>query len=134
MDLSKQTLFRLMRDRMDFLGERQRILAQNVANADTPNYRARDMQQVDFLDAVRRSATRVAPVMTNTAHMPPATPPTKFATDRVKRTYETSPDGNNVILEEQMMKVADTQMEYQTTSMLYKKYVDMMKMAASKGV
>jgi len=133
MDLSKQTLFRLMRNRMDFLGERQRILAQNIANADTPNYRARDVQPVDFLDAVRRSASRVAPVMTNAAHMPPATPPTKFATDRVKRTYETSPDGNNVVLEEQMMKVADTQMEYQTTSTLYKKYIDMMKMAASKG-
>lgn len=129
MDLSKQALFQTLNQRMRYLGERQKVLAQNVANADTPGYHARDMQPVDFVEAVQRSMHRQPMAATQVGHLPPVTPPSAFAIDRVKRTYETKLDKNNVVIEEQMMKVADTQHEYGVSTQLYKKYIDMMKMS-----
>ena len=53
MDLKKLTLFRMMSDRMDWLTQRQQVLSQNVANADTPQYGARDLKPIDFKGSVR---------------------------------------------------------------------------------
>ena len=43
--------------------------------------------------------------------------------------YETTPDGNAVILEEQMAKATETALDFQLTSNLYRKYVGMMRIA-----
>lgn len=129
MDLGKQSLFQMMKERMVFLGERQKVLSQNIANADTPGYQARDMRKMDFTEAVERSMHRVAPSITQVGHLPPVSAPTTFAVDKVKKPYETSPDKNGVVLEEQMMKVAEVQQDYTLNTTLYKKYTDMLKMA-----
>ena len=57
----------------------------------------------------------------------------KFASDRERRPFETSPDGNSVILEEQMAKVAETQMSHQLTTQLYRKHLNMFKIAIGRG-
>jgi flagellar basal-body rod protein FlgB len=129
MDLSKQPLFRMMTERMAFLGQRQKVLAQNVANADTPNYQARDLKAFNFQAQVERESRRVTPSQTQSGHLPPVSAPDTFKVERVRKPYETSLSGNGVVLEEQMGKVAETQVDYQTTAQLYRKYVDMMKIA-----
>ena len=129
MDLSKQPLFRMMTERMGFLGQRQKVLAQNIANADTPNYQARDLKPFNFRAQLERESRRVLPAATQAGHLPPVTTPETYRSERVRKPYETSVSGNGVVLEEQMGKVASTQIDYQTTAQLYKKYVDMMKVA-----
>jgi|SRR4051812_28555129 flagellar basal-body rod protein FlgB len=129
MDLSRQTIFKLMQERLGYLGQRQKVLAQNIANADTPNYQARDMQPVNFLKALDEQQARLQPAATNGRHLPPLHPAAQFKIDGMKRPYETKPDKNSVVLEEQMVKLSDTQLSYQTTTSLYKKYTDMIKMA-----
>ena len=74
MDLSRQTLFRIMQDRLGYLGQRQRVLAENIANADTPNYQARDMAPVNFLQALEQQEKQLQPAQTQAGHLPPPGP------------------------------------------------------------
>jgi flagellar basal-body rod protein FlgB len=50
MDTGTLPLFKAMSQRMSWLGERQKTLAQNVANADTPKYLAKDLKPMSFGD------------------------------------------------------------------------------------
>ena len=65
---------------------------------------------------------------TQTGHLPPVHRVSAFKVEGEKRPYETKPDKNGVVLEEQMVKLSDTQIAYQTTTSLYKKYSDMIRM------
>ena len=48
MPVSDIPLFSMLRTRMQWHQERQKVLAENVANADTPNFRTRDLKPLDF--------------------------------------------------------------------------------------
>src|SRR5487761_1715476 len=60
MDLSQVPLFAALSKRMAWLTERQTVLAQNVANADTPGYVAQDLPEPDFRKYLARSTAKVA--------------------------------------------------------------------------
>jgi len=130
MDLSKQTLFRMIAERISYMGERQKILSQNVANADTPNYQARDLKPLNFKDQIASEMRRVTPVMTQANHLPPVTPSEPFSVLKDKRPYETSLDKNGVVLEEQAMKVSQNSGDFAATTAIYRKYLTMFKLAA----
>lgn len=130
MDLSKQTLFKMISERMAYLGQRQKVLAQNIANANTPNYQARDLKPLSFKDAVRNEMHRVTPVMTQANHLPPVTKPEPFAVEKQKRPYETSLDKNGVVLEEQAQKLSQNSGDFSATTAIYRKYLTMFKIAA----
>ena len=132
MDLFKQTLFKMMGERMSYLGQRQKVLAQNIANANTPGYQERDLKPLNFKDQVSRELHRVTPAMTQANHLPPVTPSEPFEIQKQKRPYETSLDKNGVVLEEQAQKIAATQVDYQTTTAIYKKYIGMFKLVLSR--
>jgi flagellar basal-body rod protein FlgB len=126
-------LFRLISARLGWLGQRQVTLGQNLANADTPDYRPRDLRPADFgrlVRALRDPASGVALVRTERAHLEHA-PSARIglAAGATDSRYETTPDGNAVILEEQMAKATETALDYQLTSNLYRKYVGMMRIA-----
>lgn len=132
MDLQSLSLFNGMQARMDWLKERTTVLSQNVANADTPNYQARDLKPMTF-ERQLELADPLKVVRTSYGHQlgggVSITPVAQNARDY----YETSPDGNKVSLEEQMTKMADTGMEFQTITNLYRKHIAMMKMALGRG-
>ena len=128
MDLSKQTLFKMISTRLSYLGERQKVLAQNIANADTPNYQARDLKPLNFKDEIQRQMRQVTPTMTQANHLPPVTPSEPFAVQQIKRPYETSLDKNGVVLEEQAQKMSATMGDYQAATTIYKKYLNMIKL------
>ena len=132
MDLSKQTLFKMMTERMAYLGQRQKVLAQNVANANTPNYQARDLKALNFKDQVAREMHRVTPAITQANHLPPVTTPEPFEVQKQKRPYETALDKNGVVLEEQAQKIAANQGDYATTTGIYRKYIAMFKLVLSR--
>ncbi len=130
----KLNLFSVIAKRMDWLGQRQNVLADNIANSDTPNFVPQDLDDSQFLDVLRRRLTPVDPQRTHGTHLPgtafrdgPARPGDQ------KQPYETSPSGNAVVIEEQLMKVAKTQGDYQTMTNLYRKHMDMFRMALRGG-
>ena len=53
MDLTQIPLFEMLTRRMSWLNERQKVLAQNIANADTPHYVPRDLEPLDFESLTR---------------------------------------------------------------------------------
>lgn len=133
MDLFQLKLFQRMSERMSWLGVRQEVLAQNVANADTPHYVPRDMKALNFVDHLSQ-VTPVVQTRTDPMHMAGATSAQAEVGDqKTKKQYETAPVGNSVVLEEQMVKLADAQSSYQLMTNLYRKHVDLLKMALGRG-
>ena len=136
MDMTDVPLFSMLKTRMGWLSQRQNILSQNVANADTPKYTPRDLQPVDFEKALRREALANSGAgklaVTNPMHIASTKKPTVSKEFSV-REKETDPTGNSVSLEEEMIKVANTQSQYQAASNLYGKALTMMKTAIGKS-
>jgi flagellar basal-body rod protein FlgB len=133
-------IFKALGAKMDFLDQRMRVLSRNIANADTPNYQPRDLKPVDFgavLKGTQGSDTMrpgsVLPVATHAGHMhaPGGIDNPKEAEQ--KRTYESAPSGNAVILEEQLIATNHTIMEYNMATNLYQKNVSMMRTALGRN-
>lgn len=129
---TKAALFQLLSARMRWLGQRQAVLGQNIANADTPRYRPQDLREGSFERLARGAAAegRLAVRATHAAHLA-ARPGARLslAAEDQRRSYEVTPDGNAVVLEEQMDKMARTALDHQLASNLYRKYVSMLRTA-----
>lgn len=133
MDLGNLGIFKLMSRKMDWLTQRQEVLSQNIANADTPEYKSRDLKAFSFRDALS-DGRRLTPVATNASHLAGTRGAGGMAQEqKVRDPYETAPDGNNVVLEDQMMRMSQSSMDYQTITNLYKKQVAMIKSAIRSG-
>lgn len=125
-------LFEALGAKMSYLAQRQRIIAQNIANADTPGYRPQDLKPVDFgavLKKVTGDQQTVTLNATNPGHMPDPEKVAGAKSEKQKRTYEVAPAGNAVILEEQMIRSNDTIMDYNLMTTLYEKNVRLIKIA-----
>ena len=129
MDLPDIPLFSMLRQRMSWLHQRQDTLAQNVANADTPRYVARDLKPLDFDDALN-VVRRGTPMMTTNVRHIALTPSTSGTfEDHETPDQESDPNGNAVSLEMEMIKVSETQAQFQAAANLYAKAMTMMKTA-----
>jgi len=134
MSVADLPLFAVLKSRMRWLEERQKVLAENVANADTPRYRTRDLKQLDFnaeLNATVQAQVKLS--ATASGHIAAPAGETSAHPQRPRGGFETKPSGNAVVLEEEMMKVAQTQMDHQTATSLYARGLAMLKTAIGKG-
>lgn len=129
MDFSKIKLFTAMKTKMSYLSERQDVLAQNIANVDTPGYRPRDLKKPDFESMAMVEAHRLQLRAPHPNHREPIEKVKDFRAQEQRDTYEITPMRNQVVVEEQMMKVAETNLQYQATTNLYKKVANMFKTA-----
>lgn len=136
MAITDVPILSMLRTKMSWAQERQKVLAQNVANSDTPNYRGRDLVAPKFDDAVAVS-TRPVDQVTLAATAPghiggglSLQGTSKYATER--KGYEVRPGGNSVNLEDEMIKVANNQMEYQAATALYTRSLGLLKTALGK--
>ena len=108
------------------------MLAENVANSDTPNFKPRDLVEPKF-DASGANADGALPMMrTSGSHMGPSGAPETF--DQNRRTgFETRPAGNAVNLEDEMLKVSSNQMDYAAVTSLYSHNLHLLKTAIGKA-
>jgi flagellar basal-body rod protein FlgB len=125
-----------LRTRMQWHQERQRVLAENVANSDTPNFKPRDLVE-PTLDPSGVSgpggAMGTLPMMrTSASHMGASGAPQTFDQNR-KTGFETRPAGNSVNLEDEMLKVSTNQMDYAAVTSLYTRSLHMLKTAIGKA-
>jgi flagellar basal-body rod protein FlgB len=135
MDVSSIPLFSMLKERMSWLSQRQDVLSQNVANADTPGYTARELKPVDFEQALKNVTTAnkfSGALMTDDPrHLAPSSQ-SSILDDVETPDIESNPTGNSVSLEDEMIKVSDTQAQFQAATNLYAKAIDMMKTAIGK--
>ncbi len=124
-------LLKALGAKMDYLSQRQRIIAQNVANADTPNYRPQDLKPVDFGTVLKgvTASKGIQMVSTNAMHVGAGNEVAAAKEGKQKKVYEVAPDGNAVIMEEQMIKSGQTVMDYNLMTSLYQKNVSLIKTA-----
>ena len=124
------SIFTAVARRMDWLGQRQTVLAQNVANADTPHYKPQDLTERSFLQAVRSSGSQSAPKKTHALHIDTTMNGAQDPRQREQRErYETAPSGNAVVLEEQLVQVQESQMQYAALTSLYSKQMSFFRLA-----
>lgn len=112
----------MLRTKLGWLTERSELLSRNIANASTPDYVPSDLNAPDFSAALKDASRGAGMMITNARHMAPASS-AGGASFRavVRRDSTSSPDGNGVVVEEQMMKISETQMAYAEATGLYKK-------------
>jgi flagellar basal-body rod protein FlgB len=129
MDLNGIPLFSLMSGRMSWLSSRQSVLATNIANADTPEFTARDLKPAELRNMVGAQTPRASMLsVTNIRHIAIRTPGPGIQEENA-RGEGGSPNGNKVSMEQEMMKLSDTQIQYQTATNLYQKAVGMIRTA-----
>lgn len=134
MDLFNLAIFRMAKVKMEWVGQRQELLAENIANADTPKYQARDVKALDFKAMAEQATTpHVTMVATDPAHMQPPLVTGPFEVQVTNRDTEGKLDGNPVNLEDQMQKMADGRMQYVFSLNLMHKNLAMLKMASGGG-
>jgi flagellar basal-body rod protein FlgB len=135
MSISDLPVLSALRTKMQWHQVRQRVLSENVSNANTPNFKPRDLIAPDFSkDGSRTGSTGpLAMMRTSSAHVqPPDTVSRQFDVNS-KSGFQTRPSGSAVSLEDEMMKVSANQMDYAAATSLYSKSLHLLKTAIGKG-
>ncbi len=129
MPISDIPILSMLRTRMQWHQERQRVLAENVANADTPNYHARDLAPPDFQRALQSASLTVA--RTDPAHLGGSAGGAQFA-ENGELHYEVRPRGNAVSHEDEMLKLAGNQIDYEAVTSIYTHSLALIKTALGR--
>jgi flagellar basal-body rod protein FlgB len=134
MSLDQIPLFSMLRGRLGYLSEQQKVLAQNIANADTARYVPQDLKPFGF-DAHVQMAQSSPSTMTVTqaGHIAPPSQKSPSSADwKTKKTpdSETTLNGNSVVLEEEMIKMSDARMNYDAAISFYQKSLNLLRMAS----
>jgi len=125
-NLASMDLLTLAERRLDWADRRQQVLAQNVANANTPGYEARDVKPFEsLLEGSSLPLAATSPLHLAASSNPVLAEQGEIATER-------SPDGNAVSLDDQLTKLADTSGMHELAVNLYTKYMSMFRLALGK--
>ena len=108
------------------------MLAENVANADTPNFRPRDLARRTSQGRPRRRALAALIGAHRGRDILPLRRRRSTCATASPGGYEVRPAGNAVNLEDEMMKVAANQMDYQAATSLYTRSLGLLKTAIGK--
>jgi flagellar basal-body rod protein FlgB len=135
MNLANIPLVQAMTDKMGYLSTRQAVLARNIANADTPGYHPMDVKDAGFAShvaAAMQSASQMR--KTNAMHMDGMNAKGKgnIVMRKSPEFYERNPDNNRVSIDEEVAKASQTQADYNLTISLYRKTLDMFRIAAGR--
>jgi flagellar basal-body rod protein FlgB len=132
MNLPDVPMLSMLRQQMTWLQARQSVLSQNVSNADTPGYTANDLKPMDFEKMLNGNDAKFQHGLTTTDDHHIAITPTSQGTGSDSPDIETTPTGASVSLEQEMIKVSETQAEFQAATNLYSKALSMMRTAIGK--
>lgn len=127
MPVTDLPFFQASRGKMGWHQTRQSVLAENIANADTTGYEARDVALADF-DKLMTAASRrsITPDRTHGMHISTTPVKTGYRPER-DDAFEVRPRGNAVVLEEEMMKITGNQMDFEAASLVYKRGLNLLR-------
>ena len=123
--------------KISWLTARQKVVTENVANADTPGFKASDLRPLDFrkelAEVTHSSSPKLAPTTTDPRHLVGTEAAARLDPVVEKTTTDRDINGNTVSLEDEMMKVSDNASDYQLMTNLYKKQVALIKTAIGRS-
>jgi flagellar basal-body rod protein FlgB len=129
-------LFELISARQHWLSTRFGVLAQNVANADTPGFRPRDLAPGSFaemLDRLRAPQPPEGLQRTHPRHLDAGPGVASEPRARPRTPLEVAPAGNAVVLAEELRKLGETQRNYLLDLNLMAKYRSLLRSALGIG-
>ncbi|MBQ9731676.1 MAG: flagellar basal body rod protein FlgB [Alphaproteobacteria bacterium] len=135
MDLKNLTVFNMANKNMQYLAARQQVIAENIANASTPGYLARDIQKPSFEEEMSSAAVAGLKLnLTNPKHLQGV--PNKNQGSYLVYTPQPSEaltiDGNGVVLEQQMNEASKISSEYKRMITIFNKYRSLMQISSTK--
>jgi flagellar basal-body rod protein FlgB len=128
MDPTQIGLFHLAERRLAWADQRQALLAKNIANVSTPSYRPQDLQP---FEKTLSNMPTVEPVQTQPNHMSGTGGGLSLA--QSERPKGKAPDGNAVTLDEELVKVANTETTQTLVTTIYKKYFNLFNIALGRS-
>ena len=135
MTLDDVPIFAMLKSRLGYLADRQKLIAENVANADTPGYQPRDLKPFTVTTPGQGALAPlpVATTLTSPMHLaPPGTATSTGAKPVAAPDSETTLSGNSVVLEEEMMKMTQARADYDAAVTFYQKSLAMLQMAVKR--
>lgn len=129
MDLNNFTVMSRLTRQMEWLQERQQVLARNIANSDTPGFRAADLTPLDFSGEMK--SVGMAAARTSANHIVGTIDRQGSRNARRVETQEVAPNGNGVELEQEMIKASETALDYRTATNLYQRAVGLLTIAVT---
>ncbi len=105
-------------------GVRQGVIAENMANADTPKYRARDIRP--FSETINTSAPTFGLRATRASHLNAAEGSASYEATEDRNPWM-SPNGNSVSLEDQVFKSVEVQKQHSQALAIYKSALGLMR-------
>lgn len=146
-DFTDMPLMSALKSKMKWLNSNQRIISENIAHANTPGYRAKELEKPEFSGLVEKltgdiegSLAGVEAELNEAMRLDDGGSFSSRFTGS-SNTYsineiqgnEENPNGNSVVLEEEMIKMSENQMQFDLASKLYKKNIGLLKAALGKG-
>lgn len=139
-DLRNLTIFNMAGRNMQYLSAKQRVIAQNIANASTPGYLAKTIEKPASLNDNNAGRTTMIGGLTTTHDKHYAT--LKSVSDsKTRGGYKVytanlkdalTIDGNGVIVEDQMNEASKASSEYKKMITIYNNYKNMISTANTK--
>lgn len=123
-------------DAMRYLDTRKTVIARNIANGDTPGFKAQETAPPSFAGMVQNGAMRIAAPTVELSGAMVAMGARQPKGGNIVLDHdvtETKPDGNNVTLEDQLLKLGTIQQDFATLTNLYRKQMSLLKTALGKG-
>lgn len=133
MAVTSISLFSAIAEKMRWHQQRQTLLAQNVANAETPGYVGLDLTPFSFAERMNNmSMAQVTTSVTSPTHMSVSSSTSDgFGSERPEG-FSVTPQGNSVSLEDEMIKVTANQMDYQAVTTLYTRSLRLIRTALGR--
>ena len=133
MNLNTIPLFSMLTERLSWLGQRQQVLANNIANVNTPGFKPSDLAPVNFERLAQDASRRFPIASSNSLHMVSgARSSGPFRVTKQNTIFGETPSGNTVVVEEQLMKISQNVMEHRITASLYAKHLGMIRTAIGR--
>jgi flagellar basal-body rod protein FlgB len=132
MQMGGISLFQALSEKMRWHQERQGVLAENIANADTPGFIERDLKTFSFDDEMKSIATLTTSA-TSPTHISVSSSGGEGRFGDISAPFEITPSGNGVTLEDEMMKVSSNDMDYQAVTTLYTRSMRLLKIAIGRS-
>jgi flagellar basal-body rod protein FlgB len=140
-------LLKALEERMRFLTNSQRVIAENIANADTPGYKARSVQSPDFsslLSSVRDNAQSSARIQVAKPQVNESGSLERLSANIMgvgpmtikgpgDKSVFVKPNGNSVVLEDELIKMSDIQADFAAMNNIYRKQMNLMRTALGRG-
>lgn len=114
------------KSQMDWLSQRQKVLSQNIANVDTPDYRAEDIRELRWGTKFPWHPFAFSLAKTSQSHIASYSERKgPFRDHRTSVQIERTISDNNVVLENEVSKVSKSNLDYRLTAQLFRKYTKM---------